>query len=89
VSAESGYNMIHFTPIQELGISNSAYSIRDQLNLSPVYSPGDKKYGLDDVVGLVDYMNKNWGVSFYIFMQKFEYSMFYKIKTRNLHLIFV
>jgi glycogen debranching enzyme len=62
VAAESGYNMVHFTPIQELGISNSAYSIRDQLNLSPVYSPGDQKYGLNDVLQLVDFMNKNWGV---------------------------
>lgn len=63
VAAESGYNMVHFTPIQELGISNSAYSIRDQLRLSPVYSPGQQKYNLDDVEGLVEHMNKTWGVS--------------------------
>lgn len=55
--------MIHFTPIQELGISNSAYSIRDQLRLSPVYSPGEQKYDLEDVAKLVYFMNKTWGVS--------------------------
>ncbi|BFY99964.1 hypothetical protein BsWGS_03004 [Bradybaena similaris] len=62
VASESGYNMIHFTPIQELGISNSAYSIRDQLKLSPVYSPGEHKYDLEDVAKLVTFMNKTWGV---------------------------
>ncbi|CAG5117628.1 unnamed protein product, partial [Candidula unifasciata] len=61
VAAESGYNMVHFTPIQELGISNSAYSIRDQLRLSPVYSPGEQKFDFEDVVKLVNFMNKTWG----------------------------
>ncbi|XP_035827253.1 glycogen debranching enzyme [Aplysia californica] len=62
VAAETGYNMIHFTPVQELGISNSAYSIRDQLHLSPVYSPGDKKYTLDDVEKLMEFLNASMGV---------------------------
>jgi hypothetical protein len=32
---DAGYNMIHFAPLCELGISNSAYCIKDQLALEP------------------------------------------------------
>lgn len=60
VSYETGYNMIHFTPIQELGQSNSAYSIRNQLCLNPSFNTKDKKYGYDDVEKLVNEMVVNW-----------------------------
>lgn len=33
--AKSGYNMIHFVPLQYRGISNSPYSIFDQLKFDP------------------------------------------------------
>ena len=33
--ADKGYNMIHFTPLQQRGISNSPYSIYDQLTFDP------------------------------------------------------
>lgn len=39
VSYQAAYNMIHFTPIQQLGSSKSAYSIADQLSLCDLYLP--------------------------------------------------
>lgn len=62
VSYETGYNMIHFTPIQELGQSNSAYSIRNQLCLNPIFNTKDKTYGYDDVEKLVNEMVRNWKI---------------------------
>ncbi|XP_046327922.2 glycogen debranching enzyme-like isoform X1 [Haliotis rufescens] len=61
VAKETGYNLIHFTPIQELGISNSAYSIRDQRILSPVYND-HQQYSYKDVKTLVETMQNDWQV---------------------------
>lgn len=33
--AKKGYNTVHFTPLQQRGVSNSPYSIFDQLRLDP------------------------------------------------------
>lgn len=38
-----GYNFIHITPIQKLGMSNSLYSIQDHLALSTELFPGFEK----------------------------------------------
>jgi len=62
VAKESGYNMIHFTPIQELGKSNSAYALKDQHTLSPAYSPLGQQYTLNDVSSLVRYMKEEWDI---------------------------
>ena len=63
VAKESGYNMIHFTPIQQLGGSNSAYSLRDQLELNKTLHVGHKEeVTFDDVQGLIHRMQHEWGV---------------------------
>ncbi len=39
VGREAGYNMFHFTPIQQLGSSRSAYSISNHLRMDTTYLP--------------------------------------------------
>ncbi|XP_049823584.1 glycogen debranching enzyme isoform X4 [Aethina tumida] len=61
VAKESGYNMVHFTPIQKLGASNSCYSLSEQLQLNPVFV---KENGVmpkfDEVQKLTDKMRNEW-----------------------------
>lgn len=64
VAKESGYNMVHFTPIQELGGSQSAYSLRNQLRVNPHFAPNKgSKVTFDDVEAIVKKMRQEWGVS--------------------------
>lgn len=44
VAHQSGYNMIHFTPPQQLGSSRSAYSISNQLKVDSSYLPSGYKH---------------------------------------------
>lgn len=37
VGREAGYNMLHFTPVQQLGSSRSAYSISNHLRMDSIY----------------------------------------------------
>ncbi|KAK0748338.1 glucanotransferase domain of glycogen debranching enzyme-domain-containing protein [Apiosordaria backusii] len=53
--SDRGYNMVHFTPLQVRGASNSPYSLYDQLGWDPVCFPGGEK----DVKKLVDSLEKN------------------------------
>ena len=46
-SSARGYNMIHWTPLQERGESDSPYSIRNQLVYEPSMFPGIKDVGKD------------------------------------------
>ncbi len=64
VSRQSGYTMVHLTPIQELGKSRSAYCLRDQLKVSPAF--GERSDGSPvswpEVGALLTKMEKEWGV---------------------------
>jgi glycogen debranching enzyme len=54
--SQRGYNMIHFTPLNTRGESNSPYSIYDQLEFDPEVFPN----GEDDVRDLVIRMEKDY-----------------------------
>ena len=63
VSKATGYNLIHFTPIQALGTSNSSYSIKDQLQLNPIFTNRDgQPCSFEDVEKLLQKMNREWHV---------------------------
>lgn len=64
VTKESGYNVIHFTPIQELGGSRSGYSLREQLKVNPDFADdGHKIVTYDDVDKIIKKCRQEWGVS--------------------------
>ncbi|CAH0555446.1 unnamed protein product [Brassicogethes aeneus] len=64
VAKESGYNMIHFTPIQELGVSNSCYSLSEQLKLNPGFQKNDgSMVTYDEVEELTNKMRSEWKVA--------------------------
>lgn len=65
VAKESGYNMIHFTPIQELGGSHSAYSLQNQLALNPVFAVNNHMPDIAQVQTLVDKLRQEWKVQIY------------------------
>nr|XP_057917611.1 glycogen debranching enzyme isoform X2 [Doryrhamphus excisus] len=62
VAKESGYNMIHFTPLQTLGESRSCYSLADQLTFSPEFSPEGQNYSWADVGALVEKLKTEWNM---------------------------
>ncbi|CAH8641298.1 unnamed protein product [Schistosoma bovis] len=59
-----GYNMIHFTPLQELGYSRSAYSLKDQLTVNPSFTPpgATKKVDWTDIECFIKHLENNWAV---------------------------
>lgn len=59
VAKESGYNMLHFTPVQELGGSNSSYSLAEQLKLNPIFNDGPK-LTFHDVEIFMSKMRADW-----------------------------
>ncbi|CAG2115291.1 unnamed protein product, partial [Medioppia subpectinata] len=62
VAQKTGYNLIHFTPIQELGASNSSYCLSDQLKVNPIFSAPDKECTFEDISQLIEWMRKEWQI---------------------------
>lgn len=64
VAKHSGYNMVHFTPVQELGGSNSAYSICDQRKVNPTFADAARQLEptYSDVDRVIRKMRGEWGV---------------------------
>ncbi|KAF7653347.1 hypothetical protein LDENG_00084160 [Lucifuga dentata] len=62
VSKQSGYNMIHFTPLQTLGESRSCYSLADQLTFNPEFSPEGQSYSWVDMGALVEKLRTEWNM---------------------------
>lgn len=54
--SQRGYNMVHFTPLQQRGASNSPYSIYDQLTFDTELFPGGEK----DVAKMISEMEGNY-----------------------------
>src|SRR5271155_5096908 len=54
--AGRGYNMVHFTPLQQRGESNSPYSIYDQLAFDSEVFPG----GEEDVAKMINTMERDY-----------------------------
>ncbi|XP_068991673.1 glycogen debranching enzyme isoform X1 [Neodiprion pinetum] len=62
VAKNSGYNMIHFSPIQELGGSRSSYSLCNQLKLNPSFHSDDKEATFEDIEKLISKIRNEWNV---------------------------
>ncbi|GMR35805.1 hypothetical protein PMAYCL1PPCAC_06000, partial [Pristionchus mayeri] len=60
VCKESGYNMVHLTPIHSLGISNSSYSIKAHHELNETLNEKDRPVSFDEVSSLVHEMEAEW-----------------------------
>uniref|UniRef100_A0A8D0HPX6 Amylo-alpha-1, 6-glucosidase, 4-alpha-glucanotransferase n=1 Tax=Sphenodon punctatus TaxID=8508 RepID=A0A8D0HPX6_SPHPU len=58
----TGYNMVHFTPLQKLGLSRSCYSLADQLEVNPEFSSPNKKCSWSDVGKLTEKMKNEWNM---------------------------
>ena len=58
----SGYNMVHFTPIQTLGSSQSAYSLCDQQGLNSSFSTPSSPATMEAVAEVVEGLRRDWGL---------------------------
>ena len=66
VAKESGYNVVHLSPVQELGGSKSSYSLYDQLKLNSSFNErdGKTKYDFSDLKLLIQKLHSEWKMFF-------------------------
>lgn len=57
---EAGYNMIHFSPVQELGDSGSAYCLREQLKLNPTFQKQNGPIKWENLEELLTLIRTKW-----------------------------
>jgi len=62
IGPESGYNMFHFSPIQELGESNSSYSIRAHHAVNPKFSTDKQEFNVEMMQNFVEKIHSSWGM---------------------------
>lgn len=62
VAYETGYNMIHFTPIQELGSSNSSYSLKDHMKFCPSSSDGEAELTETALKKFINKIRQEWNM---------------------------
>ncbi|XP_014676824.1 PREDICTED: glycogen debranching enzyme-like [Priapulus caudatus] len=60
VTKETGYSAFHFTPVQDLGKSNSAYCIKDQLSLNRTFQPGQPSTSMKTLAPLIKKIRDEW-----------------------------
>lgn len=63
IAKESGYNVLHFTPIQELGGSRSGYSLSNQLKVNPDFGGAAAKVNFNDVERVIEKCRQEWGIA--------------------------
>ncbi|PJF17668.1 Glycogen debranching enzyme, partial [Paramicrosporidium saccamoebae] len=61
-ASEAGFNMIHFTPLQKRGMSNSPYSIYNHLELDPSLFRDGTHQNMEELQRTVEWMEKELGV---------------------------
>ncbi|ODO11295.1 glycogen debranching enzyme [Cryptococcus amylolentus CBS 6273] len=63
-ASRRGYNMLHWAPLQQRGISGSPYSIKDQLTFDPeiLKNPEAKDGGLEEIEKVLAFAKEQYGL---------------------------
>ncbi|CAJ0581715.1 unnamed protein product, partial [Mesorhabditis spiculigera] len=62
IAHESGYNMLHLTPVHRLGISQSAYSIMDHHALNDSLHQASQQATFEELGKFISKIERDWGI---------------------------